>query len=198
MFGTWSVESVESLDSSLKVLTILEACGSNGKEGLGITEITRATGLSRSTVHRLVAALLETGYLRKHSGKKYSLGFRIVSLAAPLLDDTELKEMARPYLERLAERTGETVHLVQLNGHYAVYVDKIDSPQPVGLLSKVGARLMLHCTGAGKVLLAHMNEENRRHVYDTVGLPARTANTITSAEALEKELQLNREQGYAL
>jgi IclR family acetate operon transcriptional repressor len=196
--GPGSEKSVESLDPSLKALAILEACSGSGKEGLGVAEITRATGLSRSTVHRLVAALLETGYLRKLPGKKYSLGYRILSLAAPLLDDSELKEMVRPYLERLAQRTGETVHLVQRNGHYAVYVDKIDSPQPVGLLSKVGVRLLLHCTAAGKVLLAHMSEEERRQVYETVGLPAQTPATITSAEKLEEELRIIREQGYAL
>ena len=75
---------------------------------------------------------------------------------------------------------------------------KSTARSPSAFCLKIGSRLMLHCTGAGKALLAHLSEEARRQIYETVGLPAQTAATITSVEALEEELRSIREQGYAI
>ncbi|TBL73280.1 IclR family transcriptional regulator [Paenibacillus thalictri] len=190
---------MEKLDPSLKALEIIEACGQAGPEGLGVTEIVNLTGLSRSTVHRLVASLVDSLYLRRvGTSKKFKLGYRLLRLTDSLTGDLKIKDVASPYLHRLSEMTQEAVHLIQMDGNYAVYVDKIDSPQPVGLLSKVGTRLMLHCTGAGKVLLADLSPERRERIFQDVGLPAQTPNTITDINQLNHELEVIKIQGYSM
>nr|WP_285891313.1 IclR family transcriptional regulator [Paenibacillus pasadenensis] len=185
------------MDPSLKALEIIEACAKSGTEGLGVTEIVNETGLSRSTVHRLVTSMTESHYLRRvGTSKKFKLGYRLLSLTDSLSNDLKIKDIASPYLHQLSQRTQEAVHLIQQDGNYAVYVDKIDSPQPVGLLSKVGTRLFLHCTGAGKVLLAHLSPEQREQIASEVGLPAQTPHTITDLNQLHQELETIKAQGY--
>ena len=186
-------------DPSLKPLEILEMLGTADREGMGATTLAEKTGLSKSTVHRLANALADAGYvIRNDATKKYKLGYRILRVFSSLVNNIEIKEVARPYLEALSERTQETVHLVQTEGLYGVYVDKIDSPQPVGLLSQVGKRIMLHCTGAGKILFAYMPDEKRERVYAEVGLPKQTEHTITDRKSMERELASIRQLGYGL
>ncbi|OXM16282.1 IclR family transcriptional regulator [Paenibacillus herberti] len=190
---------MEKLDPSLKALEIIEACAKSGSEGIGVTEIVNETGLSRSTVHRLVISLTESFYLRRvGTSKKFKLGYRLLRLTDSLTNDLKIKDIASPYLHQLSATTQEAVHLIQLDGSYAVYVDKIDSPQPVGLLSKIGTRIMLHCTGAGKVLLAHLSVEQRARIVQEVGLPPQTPYSITDAAKLNQELAVIKEQGYSI
>jgi DNA-binding IclR family transcriptional regulator len=186
-------------DPSLKPLQILEALSEANNNGMGITTLTEKTGLSKSTVHRLANALTDEGYLTRNDvTKKYKLGYRILRITSSLMNNIDIKDIARPYLEDLSEKTQETVHLVQLDGLYGVYIDKIDSPQPVGLLSKVGKRIMLHCTGAGKILFAYMPQEMRNRIYTEVGLPKQTEHTLVNRDVMETELSEIRRLGYGL
>jgi IclR family acetate operon transcriptional repressor len=188
---------MKKLDPSLKPLQIIEALSYTNKDGLGITDLSEKTGLSKSTVHRLANALADADYLiRNDTTKKFKLGYRILRITSFLMNNNEVKEVARPYLEEISKKARETVHLVQLDGLYGVYTDKIDSPQPVGLLSKIGKNIPLHSTGAGKILLAYMSEEMRERVYTEVGLTKETECTITNRETMEKELEQIRNQGY--
>ncbi|RSL33611.1 IclR family transcriptional regulator [Salibacterium salarium] len=190
---------MNQMDDSLKPLKILEALSNNGEQGMSITNIASETNLSKSTIHRLVKALLEAGYIIRHdSSKTYKLGYRILHITSGLIDNLEIKEVARPYLQQLNEESNETIHLVQLEDLYGVYIDKIDTPETIGLLSRMGKRIMLHSTAAGKVLLAHMSQEAREKVYEEVGLPQRTKSTFSSKMDLEEELTYIKNNGYAL
>ncbi|WP_026702082.1 IclR family transcriptional regulator [Salibacterium aidingense] len=190
---------MKKMDPSLKALQILETLSDSGKEGMGITDLATKSGLTKSTAHRIVNALVEAGYLvRKDATKTYTLGFRILHVTASLMDSLEIKEVARPYLNRLWEESKETVHLVQLDGLQAVYIDKIDTPHTIGLLSKVGKRLMLHSTATGKIFLAYMSPEERQKIYTEAGLPQRTPHTLCSIPALEEELDNIKNKGYAI
>jgi DNA-binding IclR family transcriptional regulator len=185
--------------SSIKPLEILEVLSEADKDGMGTTALSEKTGLSKSTVHRLVNELTDTGYvIRNNTTKKYKLGYRILRISSSFMNKIEIKDVARSYLEKLSEKTRETVHLVQLDGLYGVYIDKIDSPQPVGLLSQIGKRILLHCTGAGKILFAYMPEEIRNRVYSEVGLPKQTENTLITRKAMEMEIASIRRLGYGL
>ncbi|WP_261130845.1 IclR family transcriptional regulator [Bacillus sp. Marseille-Q3570] len=184
-------------DPALKPLEIIEAISRADKDGLGIASLTENTGLSKSTVHRIAQALTESGYLiRNDSTKKYKLGYRLLRISSIVMNNNDVKEVARPYLHELSTETQETVHLVQLDGLYGIYTDKIDSPQSVGLLSKIGKNIPLHSTGAGKILLAYMSENLRNRVYSEVGLTKQTTQTITDKNMMEKELESIRRLGY--
>jgi DNA-binding IclR family transcriptional regulator len=191
--------NMKTSDSALKPLEILEVLSEADNDGMGATTLSEKTGLSKSTVHRLANALAGAGYvIRNDTTKKYKLGYRILRISSSFINKIEIKEVARSYLEELSEKTQETAHLVQLDGLHGVYIDKIDSPQPVGLLSQIGKRILLHCTGAGKILFAYMPEEIRDQVYTEVGLPKQTEHTLVTREAMEMELAEIRRLGYGL
>lgn len=185
--------------SSLKPLQILETVSDAGKEGLGITDISKKTSLSKSTVHRLLTTLLSEGYVMQvPQSKKYILGNRMLKMVLSFSDQLDLRKVARPHLEKLSEKIRETVHLVQLDGLHGVYIDKIDSLESVGVRSSVGKKVMLHCTGSGKILFAHMSKEMREQVYKKVGLIQYTEYTITDRLKMEEELCSIRKNGYSV
>lgn len=100
-------------------------------------------------------------------------------------------------LHRLAEESGETVHLVTFDPPEIVYIDKVESPRAVRMHSRIGGRLPAYCTATGKVFLAHSADDVVESVIAT-GLPARTPATITSPDRLRAELDLIRGRGYAV
>lgn len=91
----------------------------------------------------------------KETYRRFSLGLRIVGLANSILEDFDIRKIARPQLDRLGAETKETVHLGVMDGSEMVYLDKVESIHPVRMYSRIGARAPLHCTGVGKVLLAY-------------------------------------------
>jgi DNA-binding IclR family transcriptional regulator len=106
--------------------------------------------------------------------------------------------VAAPYIQELLDEMGETVHLVVIDKLEVLYIDKRESAQSLRIASMVGMRLPAHCTGVGKVLMAHLPPEKRRELIETKGLPRFTKNTLTDEEALEDELTRVRIQGFAI
>jgi IclR family acetate operon transcriptional repressor len=185
-------------DPALKPFQILEALGDVSADGLGITELAEKSGLSKSTTFRLANALADAGYLiRNPSTKRYKLGYRLLRVVTSVMNNLQVRDVASRYLHELSERTKETIHLAKRDEFAGVYIDKIDSPHPVGLLSRVGMHFPLHSTGVGKVLLAYLPEESRRELYRTIGLPKQTDHTLTDPKRMEQELAQIRQQGYA-
>ncbi len=185
-------------DSSMRVIDILEVLKDNNTYGLSITEVSEKTGHSNSTVHRIMTALNKRGYIiRDDKTRKYKLGYMILQFTNVLMSDTNIKELARPYLEKLNRELKEAVHLILRSGNYGVYIDKIDSPHPIGLQVYIGKRIMLHSSAAGKVILAYMSKEKRVQILSEVGLPKFTDQTLVEFEKIEKELVEILNKGYA-
>src|SRR5699024_8808346 len=135
---------MEKIDSSMRVIDILETLKENNKNGLGITDISNITGHSKSTVHRTMVALRERGYVTRDSTtKKYKLGHKLWQLTNNLIDNLDVRHIARPYMEKLNEKYKESVHLIVRSGNYGLYIDKIDSPLPIGLQVHIGKRILL-------------------------------------------------------
>jgi DNA-binding IclR family transcriptional regulator len=170
-----------------------------GNEGShGITELSAKLRLAKSTVYRLLQTLAARGYaVQDTASGRYQLGLKFLELGATVSDRLSILTVARPHLQRLMEAANETVQLGVLEGHEAVYADKIECARTIRMYSRVGRRSPLHCTSLGKVLLAYLPERALRAV-----LPSRlaryTARTITSMAVLRAALDVVRANGYAV
>lgn len=165
---------------------------------LGVTELSRALGLGKSTVHRLVSTLAAFGLVELNpETRKYRLGLKLIELGTVRLAQIELREQARPYLRRLSAQTQETVHLAILDEAAVIYIEKIESPQPLRVSSWVGKRNPAYCTGVGKTLLAYQPAATIEELVAS-GLMAHTPTTLTDPARLRAELAAIRTRGYAL
>jgi IclR family pca regulon transcriptional regulator len=145
-----------SLARGLSVLEAFDAA----RPQLGITELAKKTGLSKATVFRLVHTLRALGYVVPvPEESKYMLGPKVLSLGYAVLSSLELREAAKPYLEDLSRRVGETVNLAVLDGRQLVYVERIKTEQIININLHVGSRLDLYNTSMGRVLAAFQSED---------------------------------------
>lgn len=183
----------------VKALRILECLADDEQPSFTLTELSRRLHLHVSTVHRLMVNLLRQGFVEQDPASGgYVLGFRVLRMGLRVLDRLDVRRVALPLLRELNQKTQETVHLAILRGDVAVSIEKIPSPQPVGLDAPLGGQMPLHCTGVGKALLAYQGEEVLAPLAKSPGLARMTGRTITNLLQLKKELDHVRERGYAL
>lgn len=180
--------------STEKTVAVLAALGDHDR----ITDIVAATGLPKSTVHRILQTLVATGFARVTDAGRYVGGPAILRLAGRLLTRVDLAHSAQAPLGVLRQRTGSTVHLALLNGDEAVYVAKLEGHKPYQMASRVGMAVPLHCTSIGKSILAQLPEQEVRALVGRTGLPARTDRTLVDADALLAHLGTVRASGYAV
>jgi DNA-binding IclR family transcriptional regulator len=132
------------------------------------------------------------------SGRGYRLGWKLVELAGRLLARSGLRELAAPFLEQLADRTGEIVHLSVLDRGQIVYLDKRGRSQPLTVSTSIGGRSPAHASAMGKVLLAGLPAREAERQLGGRPLRRFTPTTVTDRRQLERELAAIRRQGYAL
>jgi IclR family transcriptional regulator, pca regulon regulatory protein len=183
-------------------LAILSAFGRGGSS-LGIAELAREFGLSRSTAHRYVATLAMLGYLEQDAAtKKYRLGPRVIDLGLSAINSMEVREVSAPHLQQLSDETGYTVNLAVRDGLDIVYVDRCRNSRAgqreIDLNLHVGSRLPAYCTSMGKVMLAYLPLEERDELLARMELTRRGPNTIVSKSELIAELQRIRQAGMAV
>lgn len=156
--------------------------------------------LNKSTVHRLLASLSHMGYVKQDPATgRYSLTFKMMSLANKILDRMDILETVRPYLKQISEETGETVHFVQMEDTWAVYMAKEYSYRnSVRMVSRVGNRIPLYCSGVGKALLASLSDEAVAEIWNRSQVQALTPHTITTFDGLMEVLADVRQRGYAI
>lgn len=165
----------------------------------GVTELSEALNIPKSTVHRLVVNLEARGLLeRDQVTEKYRLGLKILELGMRVWNSMDLRENARPYLEELSRQTGETAVLGILSDGEVIYLDKVDSSKTLSATSSLGQRRPLHCTALGKALLAWLPDHEAARIVAQKGLTLHTPNTIVAPERLYEELATIRQQRYAL
>lgn len=164
----------------------------------GVGEIARALGLPASSASELLSVLEDEGFLRRTRARRYRLGWRVMSLNQILVGTTELRDEAHRAMEHLVSLFGETVHLAALERGQVIYLDKLRGTRAVRVeVIGVGVRIHGHCSGVGKVLLAHRPWGDVVEILEREGMPARTPNTITALGSFHEELERVREQGYA-
>lgn len=176
-----------------KALSLLEHVAAGQRT---LAELSAATGLPRPTAHRLAGTLVSEGFLVKDE-LTYRLGYRLLELGNAVKEQDHIVLAAREPMERLSERTCETVHLGQLDGTSIVYIDKVEGNRGLRMASRIGFRTLAQTTSLGKVLIASLPEETwERHLVP--GVPPRTPNTIVELDRIVAELSSVRDAGYAL
>ena len=154
--------------------------------GLSLGELAARLGLARSTVQRIVGALVEEGLLISAGPRAgVTLGPTLIRLAAAAIIDTE--RLARPILQDLSASVGETVDLSILQGGSAVFVDQVVGTSRLVAISAIGEAFPLHCTANGKALLSRLPQERRDRLLPS-SLKRFTPRTITTRALLDAEL----------
>jgi DNA-binding IclR family transcriptional regulator len=189
---------VQAIERGLNLVDIL----SRFPQGLNLGDLSNMSGLSKGTTHRLLATLAYLDYVRQDATTRvYTLGFKLAELGNILLNQLDLRNVARPHLVRLSEQMQETVHLVIRDVNKALYIDKVDLyPREAGLqmVSRLGSRAPMHSCAVGKILLASLTTEKVEGLIGLNDLPTKTDNTISDAAKLISHLELVRKNGYAI
>lgn len=192
-----SVKRNRSVQRTAKLLKALGVA----QRGLTLAELSRTAELSESTVYRLLATLQEEGLVERAvaGNGRYRLGLEVFRLGNAALNGRGLGREIMPYVEALADESGETVNVGVLHGFNVLYVQKIESQQPLRASLTVGSAIVpAHCSANGKVLLAHLGADRLERLLDAFPLTRRGLHAITDREALQRELARTREQGYAV
>lgn len=186
---------VQSIERALDILEVL--C--EEENPVELRELAKKAKLHKATVHRILKTLMKRGYIENINGSGvYKLGLQLLKLSSSLLEGLEVRREAKDLLEKLRDKTGETVHLGILEGAEVVYIEKIEGTRPLHMASGVGKRVPLYCTSLGKAILAYLEEERLNSLLKTINLEPRTPNTITSIEKLKEELVKIRHLGYSI
>jgi IclR family acetate operon transcriptional repressor len=178
-----------------KTLNVLEAAVA-GDGPRRLADICADSGVPKASVHRILATLIDLGFITSEGGGSYRAGTRMLALAEEVkaAGATGIGDV----LTKLSGDVRQTVHLALHSGDHAVYVHKVEADQPYRMASRVGMRLPLHCTAIGKSILAHLPEHELESIFARAGMPAKTSETITDLERLSVELAQIREQGYSI
>ncbi|MCR2804402.1 IclR family transcriptional regulator [Paenibacillus soyae] len=166
---------------------------------LKITEISDRMGLHKSTVHSLVKTLQSRGYMEQNlESGKYRLGLRLMEKGQQLLQSMDIRQIAKPSLEQFTQSTGQTTHLVILDGYEGVYIDKVEGHLAPIRYSRIGRRVMLHSSSVGKLLSAYQPREWFDRLLERYEFVRLTEKTIAGAGDFLRELELVRQRGYAI
>lgn len=192
------MESKNPIQVSERIFHTIEYLAQSGPTGL--QDLSNELCLNKSTVHRILNSLICMDYVRQDTETlKYSLSFKFCRISNQILSQNSMIDIARPYIKQLAELSGETVHLVQMDHIHAVYIDKVESPRnSVRLVSMVGKSIPLYCSGVGKAMLADMPDEKIRSIWDQSEIRKITEHTITEPARFRKEILEIRRNGYSL
>jgi len=186
---------IQVLDRAFRILDVL----AEADRELGATEVAERLRLHKSTTHRLLVILERQRFIEKNTDNaKYRLGWRLFELGALAVSRLDLYSLARPYVSRLMEQTGETAHLGVIRGGELISLVNAESRRTVRTPSTVGRRAPLYCTSQGKAMLAFMPEEAAADIIRGMRFRAFTRNTITRPSRMKAELARIRELGYGV
>jgi DNA-binding IclR family transcriptional regulator len=186
---------VRSLDKALSVLEIL----ANIEGDIDLAGLASRAGLPKSTLVRLLGTLRQHDLVNQDPRtRRYRLGWALIHLGKAAERQSNLAQVIMPFVEKLANETGETASMATLRGHRAVYVAQILSKNIIRGVPPIGSDLPLHCTAVGKVLLSSFSDDAVDRLISEYGLPRMTDNTIVNAAHLRRELALIRKEGTAV
>ncbi|AGC67819.1 pectin degradation repressor protein KdgR [Thermoclostridium stercorarium subsp. stercorarium DSM 8532] len=186
---------VQTLDRTFDIIELLAVT----PNGMGVTEIGQKLGLHKSTVYRLINALVRRGYLEKDQNTGlYKIGPKFIEISGLYVRQIELKTEAAPFMRHLTELTGQVTHLAILDETEVVYIEKIEVMQSLRMYSQIGKRVPVHCSALGKVLLSGQNSDYQEQVLGKIKYIRYTENTVKDADEFKRELEMVRQKGWAI
>jgi IclR family acetate operon transcriptional repressor len=184
---------ITSLQRGLRLLHLF----SESPRGLTAKQVAGLSRLPVSTVHRFLANLVTASFLSCDADGHYNLGIACFAIGQAAVGQLDIRRLSLPYLTELNQQTRETIHLTVRIGLTAVYVEKLDSPEPLRIHSRIGSGVPLYCTAVGKVMLAYMPSEERDRILAELDVKRLTPNTVGSLQELKAELYRVHKNGYA-
>lgn len=186
-----SIQVIERMMSLLDALAV-------SPEPASLKQLSLATALHPSTAHRILAAMSSARFVERQDAGTYRLGIRLLELGAIVKSRINLREVALPFMQELHEQIGEAINLGTRHDDEIVYLERTSSGRSlVRVVYLVGGRAPLHLTSLGKLFLAADGPQKVREYAKRTGLPGKTPRSLTSLEALEKELDKVRRHGIA-
>jgi IclR family acetate operon transcriptional repressor len=186
--ATYAVRAVE------RTLDVLDVIARN-PDGMTAASIAEAVGMPRSTTFRYLAVLEARRYISRVDELRYRIGTAFLTFGQPVIDS--LAATARPFLERLRDKYGETMNLGVLVGTRILYVDVLESSRAVRLSARPGDRDFIHSSALGKAIGAKLGEKEVRAILVAEGMPRLTSSTIIDAYNFVAELDKVRQHGFA-
>lgn len=188
-------EQIQTLRRAIAVMD----CFTQEHAELGVREIARMANLSSSVAGRLLGALKEMGILSQNpETRAYSMGVRVLSWANVYNSTLDVRIKAMPAIEELHDSTLETISLYILEGNERVCIERLESPQSVRIVQRIGRRLPLYAGSAGKAILAFLPKERQEEILQQTQLVPLTVKTITNPDLLRDEIVKARAQGCAI
>jgi DNA-binding IclR family transcriptional regulator len=183
---------MSSIKRSVQVMELLAR-----KSPLGVRAVATQLKLPLGSVHRLLLDLGEEGIAERTPSGEWELSFRLLEITGLQLDRIEVPRLAHPFVERIAQTTGETVNVYAVSGLACVCVDKVRGNEGMQLDMRIGTRGAINAGGAGKAVLAYMSEIDQERVL-AEPLVQMTASTIIDPDLLRTELLRVRQRGYSI
>jgi IclR family acetate operon transcriptional repressor len=184
-----------------RALDTLELLAATDPDGMTLTELAEQIAVSKSSAFALLHTLIARGFVADSGARltrRYRLGMALAKLGDAAETQSPLISLAMPVIEAVTNSTGLTTRLVIPDGPFAIVTARVDAPGTVQFASYLGKREYLHCTSAGKALLAALPPEQARALAVEAGMPARTERTITDPDALLRDLELSAVRGYTI
>ena len=175
---------------------MLEAFNAD-RPAMTLADMSRATGLTRATVRRLLLTLVALGFVCT-DGRTFELTPRVLDLGFAYVSSLQLPDIAQPFMEALSDRVHESVSASVLDGSQIVYVARVNTQRIMGISLAIGSRLPAAWTSMGRVLLAGLNDPQLEEFLDELVVSGPTQQSINNVEALRSEIHTVRSQGYAL
>jgi DNA-binding IclR family transcriptional regulator len=193
-----SLEQSQKLGAARKTLAVLAELG-RFRNGATLTELSDSVALAPSTLHRILRDLIDSGFaVQDPTTRRYWVGPAVQRLTVRRRDHDLIRAAARPTLETIAARSGETALMTVVDGIELVSIDSILSEKGLRMWGEPGERGPMHATSQGKAVLAQLPEEKQRQILDASVLHRYTDNTIVDRDSLIEELNRTRERGFAL
>jgi IclR family acetate operon transcriptional repressor len=186
---------VKSLTRALSILDAL----AQSNEGLTLTTLAQTVRLPLSTTHRLLTTLQHRRFARFDPlATSWQIGVQAFVVGYAFARTRDIVLLARPHMRRLMEESGETVNLYVMSDGEAICMAQVESRQMMRAISRPGGRVMMHHSGAGKAMLAHLPKEEMTRIIRLHGLPRATERTLTTVGSLRADLQAIRSRGFAI
>ncbi|WP_280535478.1 IclR family transcriptional regulator [Halopenitus sp. POP-27] len=191
MSGPSNTAELSTVSRAFEIIETLKR-----ENGATLTEVAETLDMSTSTAYNYLTTMTQLHYLVNDAGE-YRLGMKFYELGTYTRRDLGILETIEPVLEAIAAETGEVAWFIIEEHGKAVYVAKAEGKHAVPTATSLGERVDVHCTAAGKALIAHYPDARVREIIDCYGLPERTENTITDRDDLFDELERVRDRGIA-